>query len=128
MATEEATVPAYVIAADNHNLGNGRLSWADPYAWEQKIGNTGKYAATSILAGTNSIYNSVVTVGNWMGADFQENNTNIWISGMDADLGQYYRQNQASVELGGFIATSWLPGIAGIKIFNAGQKALAGWS
>jgi hypothetical protein len=124
MATQEATVPAYVIAADNHNLGNGRLSWADPYAWEQKIGNIGKYAASSILAGTNSIYNSAVTVGNWMGADFQENNTNIWISGMDADLGQYYRQNQASVELGGFIATSLIPGIGGIKIFNAGQKAL----
>lgn len=121
---ENKTVPAWIVAADNHNIGNARMSWADPYAWEQKLGNIGKFAATSILAGTNSIYNSAITVGNWMGGDFQENSTNTWITGMDADLGKYYRDNQESVELGGFIATSLIPGIGGIKLFNAGQKAL----
>lgn len=123
MATDN-TVPAWIIAADNHNIGNARLSWANPDAWEQKIGNIGRYAATSILAGTNSIYNSAAAVGNWLGLDVEQNNTNLWISSMDADLGRYYRENQESVELGGFIATSLIPGIAGIKLFNAGQKAL----
>lgn len=120
----ETTVPAYIIAADNHNIGNVRMSWADPDAWERKLGNVGKYAATSILSGVNSIYNSAVTVGNLLGGDFQENNTGLWLSQIDSDLGQYYRGNQEAVELGGFIATSLIPGIAGIKLFNAGQKAL----
>jgi hypothetical protein len=120
----ETTVPAYIIAADNHNIGNVRMSWADPDAWERKIGNIGKYAATSILSGVNSIYNSAVTVGNALGGDFEENNTGLWLSQIDSDLGQYYRGNQEAVELGGFIATSLIPGIGGIKLFNAGQKAL----
>jgi hypothetical protein len=120
----ETTVPAYIIAADNHNIGNVRMSWADPDAWERKLGNIGKYAATSILSGVNSIYNSAVTVGNALGGDFEENNTGLWLSQIDSDLGQYYRGNQEAVELGGFIATSLIPGIGGIKLFNAGQKAL----
>jgi len=124
MATPENKVPAYIIAADNHNIGNARMSWADPYTWEKKLGNIGSYAATSILAGVNSIYNSAAQVGSWLGADIEQNNTATWINGMDSDLGRYYRQNQESVELGGFIATSLIPGIGGIKLFNAGQKAL----
>lgn len=118
------TLPAYILAADNHNIGNVRMSWTDPDAWERKLGNAGKFAAASVLSGVNSFYNSAVTVGNLLGGDFQENDTNLWLSKIDSDLGAYYRGNQEAVDLGGFIATSLIPGIGGIKLFNAGQKVL----
>jgi hypothetical protein len=83
---EEQLYPAYLIAADNHNIGNGSFSWADPEAWAQKLGNIGDYAATSILSGVNSFYNTGATIGNWIGLDTEERNTQEWISDMDSDL------------------------------------------
>lgn len=122
----DKTYPAYMLAADNHNIGNTGSSWFDPYTWEKAIGNSGKYAATAALSGLNGLYNSAITVGNVFGADIQENDTTTWITSMDADLGRYYRDNQESVDLGGFIGTALIPGLAGVKMFNAGQRALQG--
>lgn len=118
----------YLLAADNHNLGNTQTSWYDVDSWGTKFGNAGKLAATSILSGANSFYNTGVTVGNWFGADLEQNKTEDWISGIDSDLGSYYRANQESADLGGFILGSLIPGIGGVKIINAGQKILQGAS
>lgn len=114
----------YLLAADNHNIGNVQSSWYDIDSWGTKFGNAGKLAVTSILSGANSFYNTGVVVGNWFGADLQENNTNNWIAGIDSDLGAYYNANQEAADLGGFILGSLIPGLGGVKILNAGQKAL----
>ena len=122
----EYDLPNYLLAADNHNIGNGNVSWTNPAAWGEKLGNIGKFIAGSVLSGTNSFYNTGVAVGNWFGADNQERDTAAWISSYDDDLGKYYRENQQAVDLGGFVLGSILPGIAGVKVFNAGQVALKG--
>ncbi len=111
-------------SADLHNIGNTQTSWLDVDSWTQKLGNAGKMAATSILSGANSFYNTAVTVGNWLGADGVERDTQNWISAVDSDLGIYYRQNKETADLLGFVAGSFIPGLGGVKIFNAGQKAL----
>ena len=112
--------PKYLLAADNHNLGNSGSSWFDVNPL-----NIPKYAAVSVLSGLNSFYNTAVIVGNFLGADLHENKTDAWIGSIDSDLGSYYRANQAGADLLGFMVTSIVPGLAGIKILNAGQKALS---
>jgi hypothetical protein len=122
---EAGSVPSWLLAADNHNIGNtGGGSWFNPATWGEKIGNAGKFMATSALSGAASFYNSSVTVGNWFGAQAEELQTDKWINSIDSDLGMYYRENRPAADLVGFIATSILPGIGGVKVFNAGQKVL----
>lgn len=124
--TATENVPSWMVAADNHNIGNNYGgSWFEPSTWEDKFSNAGKFIATSVLSGANSFYNTGVTVGNWFGAGAEERQTDQWISSLDSDLGAYYDQNREATDLAGFIAGSFIPGLGGIKILSAGQKALS---
>jgi hypothetical protein len=115
---------SYLIAADNHNIGNDKTSWFEPETLTQIPGNIAKFAATSILSGANSFYNTAAAVGSFIGLEAEQNPTDLWISSIDSDLGQYYRDNQAGVDLGGFVLGSLIPGIGAVKALNAGQVAL----
>ena len=121
----EAAIPAWMRGADNHNLGNKGASIFDPSSWGTTFENAGKFMAVSLLSGTNSFYNTGVSVANWFGAEMQANKTDKWIADIDNDLGQYYKQNNEAADLVGFIAGSIIPGALGVKVLNAGQKALA---
>lgn len=129
--TESANVfaaPSYLLAADNHNLGNNGSSWFNPETWGEKFGNAGKFISVSMLSGVNSFYNTAQTIGSWFGEDVVERDTAAFISELDSDLGAYYAENRQSADLLGFIAGSIIPGTAGVKVFNAGQKALQAFS
>lgn len=118
-------VPAWMIGADNHNLGNTLGgSWFDPDSWGDKFSNAGKFMAVSFFSGANSFYNTGVAAANWFGAEAEVRDTDSWISSIDSDLGAYYAQNRSSADLAGFIAGAFVPGLVGIKVLNAGQKAL----
>lgn len=120
-----SVVPSYLLAADNHNLGNSfGGSWLEPETWGNKFSNAGKMLASGILSGANSFYNTGVVLGNWFGQEAEQRDTLSWISDIDTDLGAYYADNRQSADLIGFIAGSIVPGLAGIKVLNAGQKAL----
>ena len=120
----EEILARHILAADNHNYGNIGTSWLDPGTWAQKVGDGGSLIATSILSGANSFYNTAIHVANWFGADVSENNTQNWISSIDSDFGAYYRQNTDAADFGGFVLGSLIPGLGGVKLFNAGQTAL----
>ena len=125
MAEESiSSVPAWMLAADNHNLGESGASWLDPESWSQKFGNAGKFITASLLAGYNGFANTARAVGKFAGLDTEQESTQSLISSFDSDLGIYYRRNQDSVEMAGFIASSILPGLAGTKLLNMGQKVL----
>lgn len=118
-------VPSFLTAADNHNIGNSLGgSWFDPDSWQTKFDNSGKFIATSVLSGADSLYNTAATVGSWVGVGDGGHDTFDFISGLDDDLGKYYQNNRDAVDLAGFIATSFIPGMGGIKLLNAGQTAL----
>lgn len=112
------------LAADNHNIGNVQLSWLDPDSWGLKLGNAGKMAAVSILSGADSFYNTGVSVANWFGAGITERTTEDWIISLDSNLGGYYSENKEFADIAGFVLGSLIPGLGGIKAFNAGQRAL----
>lgn len=122
-ANLESDAPDYLRAANLHNLGSNDTSWFSDVAGS--ITRAPEFFAVSALSGLNSFYNTGVEIGNLFGADNQENDTSAWISGIDSDLGQYYTENQKSADTMGFLLTSVVPGIAGIKVLNAGQKALS---
>ncbi len=121
----DTQVPNYLLSADNHNVGNTLGgSWFDPDTWETKFSNAGKFIATSVLSGADSLYNTATTVGSWAGISEGPHDTGNWISSLDDSLGNYYAQNREAVDLVGFVATSFIPGLGGIKFLNAGQTAL----
>lgn len=123
--SQTGDVPDYLLAADSHNVGNtGGGSWFDPDTWSTKFSNAGKFIAVSALSGADSLYNSATTVGSWAGVSEGPHDTGDWISSLDDDLGSYYKQNREAADLVGFVATSFIPGLAGVKFLNAGQTAL----
>ncbi len=119
---ESPPIPSYLLSADNHNLGSSKTSWFESVG--ASIANAPKFAAVSVLSGLNSFYNTGVKIGKFLGADVEEQKTASVISDLDTDLGIYYRANESSADLMGFVLGSIIPGVAGIKILNAGQKAL----
>lgn len=125
-AYSSSAFPGYVSAADNHNMGNSGDSWFDPTTWGDGVTKAGKFTAVSVLSGAASVYDSAVTVTNWFGADVKLRDNQEWITSLDQDLGQYYGENRQAADLAGFVATSLIPGMGGVKILNAGQSAIKG--
>lgn len=85
----------------------------------------GKFAAASILSGANSFYNTGIAVSNY----FSDNKTAMrdteqWVTSFDSDLGAYYRANQQSSDLTGFIGGSLIPVLGSLKVYNYGAAAL----
>lgn len=118
-------VPAYLTAADNHNNLSGGFSLTSPSTWSELPPSVAKFAAASVVSGANSIYNSGVTVANWFGAEAELSDTGAAIANLDSDLGEYYKEHNQGIDLAGFVVGSFVPGMAGVKILNAGQKALS---
>lgn len=123
-AVDPNEMPAYMFAADAHNFGNQNFSFTDTSTWGQGLDNAGKFIVTAAASGLNSFYNTGVAVGNWFGAEAEERDTKDFIAAIDDDLGKYYEENKQSVDLAGFVLTSIVPGMGGVKLLNAGQKVL----
>lgn len=107
--------PAHLVAADNHNIAADQPSMLE---------SASSYVQASFIAGGNSLYNTALEIGNVFGADNEESKTRDVIEAYDSDLVKYYDDHQDAVEAGGFVLGSILPGMAGVKAFNYGQKAL----
>lgn len=119
------STPSYYTAADSHNVGNSQPSILDPTTWGDTVSNGGKFAIAFMTRAVASTWNIVPTVGNWLGGDYQQADVGDILRGFDDDLGKYYDQNKTSVDIVGDIAASFVPGMAGIKVLNYSQKAIA---
>lgn len=116
--------PQYQAGADAHNMGNGNFAISDPTTWAGGIESAAKFVAVSAASGLNSFYNTGVTVSNWLGSDAEQNDIAVQLADIDDDLGKYYKENKEYADIAGFMMTALVPGLAGIKLLNAGQKAL----
>lgn len=105
-------------AADNHNIANGEESWLD------KVSQVPEFAAVSAVSGLNSLVNSGKAIANIFGADLEETKTEDVIRGFDDNLADYYSSVQPYADVAGFVATSFIPGGLGVKLYKAGSKAL----
>lgn len=123
---------SFISAIDNHNVANGDESW-----FAKRISATGEFvndvadaltmgAPSAVLAGVNSILNTGAAVGNFMGASIEPFNTYDQLRSLDSDLGQYYQAHKDGIETAGFIATSFVPGMAGVKMAQAAKAGFMG--
>ena len=84
----------------------------------------GKFTAAAAISGISSFYNSGVAIANVAGANYAEADVNDWMASVDSSLPGYYAEHKDAVDLVGFAAGSFIPGLAGIKAYNMGAKAL----
>lgn len=118
-------VPSYMISADNHNLANSQPSLVDLSTWGDAVTHGAEFVLAATTRAVISTINTVPTVGNWLGGDFGTIDTGDVLHSFDDDLGKYYDENKAGIDIVGDVAASFIPGMAGVKVLNWGQKAIA---
>src|SRR5258708_138510 len=119
-------------AIDNHNVANGDDSWFSKRAdaTGEFIGDVGealtKGSIGAVVAGVDSFLNTGIAIANFVGAEMEPISTYNVLREMDDSLGDYYKAHEAGVETAGFIATSFIPGMAGIKALQAAKAGFIG--
>jgi len=117
-----SSAPSYFIAADSHSIANADKSLLEITG--ETIANIPKFLAASMVSGGNQLYNIVPSLGNAFGGDYELSDTAEVMQDIDDDLGRYYEEHAGSADTLGFILSSIVPGSAGIKVLNAGQKMM----
>src|SRR5574343_5541 len=126
MNFEEA--PSWLKAADAHAMAADGSSIFDDIA--ESVSNAPKFLGLSLASGLNSFYNTGVAVSNVFrdkDNQIEANDTGKWISSYDDDLGKYYEANKTAIDLTGFVATSFIPGLMATKGLQAAQVAARAW-
>lgn len=74
--------------------------------------------AGALVSGLGSIYNTAVAAGNLVGIEAEQVDTAKVLGILDNDWAAYYKDNQAAIDVVGFIGTSMLPGTLAVKGLN----------
>ena len=119
-----ASIPSYITAADTLNVANGNRTFLE--AAVDVVDSIPKFIATSVISGANQLYNIPTDIGNLIteGEAAKRRDTGEIIADLDSDLGKFYEEHKEGSDLVGFMVSSLVPGLGGIKALNAGQKAL----
>lgn len=119
------STPSYLIQADSYNIAaDADKSLFDTLG--DKAQAVVDFTHASIAAGANEIYNIVPTVGNLFGADMEVSKLEDRLAEYDSNLAAFYQDHKAGVDIAGFIAGSFVPGLGATKAVNVGQTALKG--
>lgn len=110
-----------LLAADNHNYAVGDRSWFDTAV--DGVTDAVQYGLPSAIAsGVLSMANTGIKAYNWAsGDDVAAYKTSEVLAGFDQDMAQYYEQHQEIIDTVGFIGTSIVPGMLGVKALRAVQ-------
>lgn len=126
-----ATVPSYIDDADTMSIANGNKTFLES-AFDV-VESVPKFIGVSIISGANQLYNIPADVGNLVSNvtglgdpdnEFTRTDTAEVISGLNSNLGVFYEEHKEGADLVGFMLSSIVPGTAGVKILNAGQKGI----
>ena len=120
--TTGAGIPRHFVAADTLNTANGNQTFLE--AASDVVDSIPKFIATSLISGANQLYNAPADIGNLFGADIERSDTAEVITSLDSNLGEFYKEHREGVDTVGFLVSSLIPGTAGVKVLNAGQKSL----
>lgn len=100
---------ALVYGAESTAIQAGDLSFG------QKALASG---AGAVVSGLSSIYNTGVAAANLVGIDAEQVETAEVLRSLDNNWAAYYQDNQAAIDVVGFIGTALLPGTLAIKGLN----------
>lgn len=121
----KGNIPSYMVASNNHNVGNMNNAWTEANPDSSFAERTVLFVGSSIASGLNSFRNTGIAVGNLFSEEDTEYvKTEDMIAGFDENMAEYYKENRQAADLVGFVASSLIPGTGGVKVFNAGAKAL----
>lgn len=124
------TIPSYLLAGAAHtNLNNGAEQNQSVLDAASDVAT--KWIPLAIGSGVSQLYNIVPTIGNWgsklaggTGKEFEMNDFSKTVQEFDTDLSKYYTEHQMGTDALGFVLGSLVPGMAGVKVLNAGQATL----
>lgn len=116
------STPKYITEADTFSLANQNKTFIES-AFDT-VASIPKFIGVSLISGVNQLYNIPSDIGNFFGGDFATSDTSDVIAAIDSDFSQFYEEHKEGADLAGFIVSSIVPGTAGVKILNAGQKSL----
>lgn len=124
------TIPSYLLAGASHtNLNNGAEQ--NQSVLDAASDVVTKWVPLALGSGVSQLYNIVPTIGNWgskltggTGKEFEMNDFSKTVQEFDSDLSKYYTEHQMGTDALGFVLGSLVPGMAGVKVLNAGQKVL----
>lgn len=109
-----------IVAADTVRMQAGGKSMFEAGADAVLYGG-----GAAVLSGLTGIANSVISIGNMLGADMEEfDNTKI-LSGLDSNWADYYGQHKEGIDTLGFIGASFIPGtlaVKGLRLAQAGKS------
>lgn len=116
-------VPSYITAGDTLNVANQNTSFLESAL--DTVESIPKFIGVSLISGANQLYNVPADIGNLLlDLDIERSDTAEVITSLDSDLGKFYEENQVGADLVGFMVSSAVPGLGGVKLLNAGQKSL----
>jgi hypothetical protein len=116
--------PSYVTAADTLSEANGNENFVTSIS--NTVDNVQKFIGVSVVSGANQLYNIPASVGNMFGMENELSKTEDVLSSLDSDYSAFYKDHKQGADLAGFLVTSMIPGTLGVKVLNAGQRALQG--
>lgn len=119
-STDFKNPPAHFLAADTLSRANGSNEA------ELFLGDALSFTEATLASAAINLANIPIDLGNAFGADIERINTQEVLTDLDDDLGLFYGQHKDTVDLAGFIISSFVPGMAGVKLLRAGQTYLAG--
>ncbi|PHQ81740.1 MAG: hypothetical protein COB66_01325 [Coxiella sp. (in: Bacteria)] len=120
--SEDSRIPSYMVRANTLNVSNRNQTFEESAI--DFVEGVPKFIGASVISGVSQLYNIAPSIGNLFGGDFEELDIGEVIADLDSDLGQFYKEHQEGIDLVGFIASSIVPGTAGVKLLNAGQRSL----
>lgn len=119
-----AALPSYAHVASAYEPDSGFFDTAISIAKAAPgfVADLPAYAVTSLVSGTAQLYNAGVELANWTG--FNAERAQVYDMVNSIGLGQFYAEHKEGIDLTGFIASSFVPGMAGVKALRSSQAAL----
>ena len=113
--------PSYMRVADIYDRVNKNTGRMD--AESSILTDIPMFIASSLISGGAQLYNILPSLGNLLGGEFELAGIDEVFQAIDDDLLKYYQGHQSSVDMVGFVLSSLVPGMAGIKGIRLLQSA-----
>lgn len=118
LTDEDAASNPLIMSADAHNVAGGKTSWVE------ELGKAATYGVFGAgVSGISGIVNTAIAGINWAtNANIEKMNVESTLRSFDDDLANYYVQNKEGIDIAGFVGSSLVPGMLGIKALRLMQS------
>lgn len=111
-----------ILGADDHNIAGDNRSWFESAT--DVVTGVPKFVVSAGASAINGFLNTGVAVGNKVGANWEEFNTQEQLAGLDSSLGDYYAEHKEGADIVGMVAGAFVPGtlaVKGLKMLQAAE-------